>query len=210
MCFVLIYGGADYLTGLHDYRVRFHLSIELGIPFVPCMVVFYNSLHVWYSVTPFILRTRRELNAMAAVLISITVFGGLVFLLLPAEDAYPTPPDEALGVWKTMFRFADCANLRYNSCPSLHVAWAIVCVDLFASCAKVIGKTVIWAFGIGLMFSAVLIHQHHVVEVVAGFVLALSATRLLYPRLRDGQLLASRPHIERGAVGSDSDPPAGK
>ncbi|MBP87430.1 MAG: hypothetical protein CMJ64_12020 [Planctomycetaceae bacterium] len=61
--FVLIYAGADYLTGLHDFRVRLHLAVELGMPFVPAMVVFYNSMHLAYLIAPFILRTRPEIAA---------------------------------------------------------------------------------------------------------------------------------------------------
>ena len=33
--FALIYGGADWLTGLHGRRVRIHLDAELAIPLVP-------------------------------------------------------------------------------------------------------------------------------------------------------------------------------
>ena len=60
--FVLVYAGCDHLTGLHDYRVPLHFAFELAIPFVPAMVLLYNSLHLAYSITPFILRTRPEMN----------------------------------------------------------------------------------------------------------------------------------------------------
>ena len=109
--FVLIYGGADYLTGLHDFRVRLHLEGELGMPFVPAMVVFYNSMHLAYLIAPFILRTRPEMHAMAVTWVLITLCAGVVFLLLPSEDAFAAPPDSALGPWRGMFRLADQANL---------------------------------------------------------------------------------------------------
>jgi membrane-associated phospholipid phosphatase len=190
--FVLIYGGADYLTGLHGFRVPLHLSFELDLPFVPAMIVFYNSLHFVYLMTGFVLRTRQEIRAIVIVWFCVTLIGGFIFLLLPAEDAYPTPTDAELGPWRGMFRPADRANLHYNSCPSLHVAWAIVGVDIFARRAQVVGKTLLWIWGVCMMVSTVLLHQHHLVDVLGGFSLALLATRILYPRVRDGRVFPPR------------------
>ncbi|MBC8352578.1 MAG: phosphatase PAP2 family protein [Planctomycetes bacterium] len=188
--FVFIYVGADYLTGLHDFRVRLHWAVELGMPFVPAMVVFYNSMHVAYLIAPFILRTRPEMHAMAVTWVLITLCGGVVFLLLPSEDAFPAPPDSALGPWRGMFRLADQANLRFNSCPSLHVTWAIVCVDVYARWASPLSRLWLWSWGIGMVLSTLLLHQHHLADAVGGVALASLGSRLFYPRLLD--------HFRRG------------
>lgn len=181
--FVLIYGGADWLTGMHDFRVRLHLAAELSIPFVPAMVVFYNSMHFGYLIAPFILRYRPEMHAMALTWVIITLLAGIVFLLLPSEDAFPTPPDSALGVWRAMFRLADNANLRFNSCPSMHVAWGIVCVDVYSRYANRIEVWLLWFWGAGMIASTLLLHQHHIIDAVGGTGLALVGSRILYPRL---------------------------
>lgn len=186
--FLLIYGGADHVTGLHSFRVRLHFTFERSIPFVPAMVLFYNSFHAVYLATPFILRTRHEMSALVATWFLITLCGGIVFLLLPAENIFPTPTDAALGPWLGMFRLADRANLDYNMCPSLHVAWAVAGVDVFAGKTRWIGKVVLWSWAVCLTLSTLLVHQHYVADVVAGVVLAMCMTRLLYPRLRDGRL----------------------
>lgn len=183
--FVLVYGGADYLTGLHDFRFHLHLAIELGMPFVPAMVAFYNSMHIAYMIAPFILRTRSEMNAMAVTWVLITLCAGVVFLLIPAEDSFPTPPDADLGPWQGMFRLADQANLRFNSFPSMHVAWGIVCVDVYARSAGWLARLSLWSWGVGLVLSTLLLHQHHVADVVGGLTLALAGSRLWYPRLLD-------------------------
>jgi membrane-associated phospholipid phosphatase len=181
--FVLIYGGADYLTGLHNVRFRLHLPVELGIPFVPAMVVFYNSMHLTYMIAPFILRTRPEMNAIAMTWVLITLCAGIVFLLVPSEDAFPTPPDAALGRWRGMFRLADQANLRFNSFPSMHVAWGIVCVDVYARSAGWLGRSCLWCWGVGMVLSTVLLHQHHLADAAGGLALALVGSRLIYPRM---------------------------
>jgi membrane-associated phospholipid phosphatase len=183
LAFVLIYGGANYVTGLHDYRVRLHLEAERQMPLAPEMVLFYNSFHAIYLVAPFVLRTRQEMKAMAWVWVAITLGGGLAFLILPAQTIFPPPTDEALGPWRAMFRFADRANLDHNFCPSLHVAWAVAGVDIFARRAQAPGKVLLWIWAIGLCLSTMLTHQHYLVDVLAGLALAMVATRILYPRL---------------------------
>ncbi len=180
--FVLVYGGADYLTGLHSYRVRLHLDVELGMPFLPAMVVFYNSMHLAYLIAPFILRTRPEMHAMAVTWVAITLVAGCIFLVLPAEDAYPTPPDSALGPWRAMFRLADQANLRFNSFPSMHVAWGLVCVEVYARNTRRTGQWLLWAWGLGMVLSTLLLHQHHLADAAGGAALACWGSRWMYPR----------------------------
>ena len=183
--FVLVYGGADWLTGMHDFRIRLHMSFELGIPFVPSMILFYNSMHVAYAIAPFILRSRTEMHAMALTWVVITLVAGVVFLLLPSEDAFPTPTDAALGIWRGMFRLADHANLRFNSCPSMHVAWGIACVDAYARYANRFETLLLRLWGGGIFASTLLLHQHHIIDAIGGTLLGLVGSRMLYPRLLD-------------------------
>src|SRR5688572_7532483 len=86
--FVFVFVGADFLTRLHHFRIPLYLAWELDIPLVPAMVLVYNTLHVAYSIAPFILRTRPEMNAMAMAWVLITGVGGLVFVVLPFEVGY--------------------------------------------------------------------------------------------------------------------------
>jgi membrane-associated phospholipid phosphatase len=181
--FVFVYAGADYVAGLHSYRAPLYVQWELAIPLVPVMVLVYNSLHLAYSIAPFILRTRPEMNALAMVWVLITALGGIFFLTMPFEVGYPEPPAGALGPWRAMYQLADDANLTFNSFPSLHVAWSIVCVDVYAGKARRLGKLLLWLWGIGMMLSTLLTHFHHVSDVVGGFLLAMLGSRVLYPWL---------------------------
>ncbi|MSQ95128.1 MAG: hypothetical protein EXR98_11310 [Gemmataceae bacterium] len=175
--FVLVYGGCDYLIGLHDYRVPLYFAFELSIPFVPATVLLYHSLHLAYSITPYVLRTWPELKAMVLVWALITLAAAPVVLILPFEVGYPPPAASELGPWRVLYELADDANLRYNSCPSLHVAWSIVCIDVFAGKAGRVGKVLLW--GAGLMLSTVLLHQHHLADVAADFALTMIGSRIL-------------------------------
>lgn len=178
--FGLVFIGCDRLTAMHSFRVRVHFEAELKLPFVAEMVLFYMSIYLLFCGAPFILRTRRQLRALAATLATVTFCGGICFLLLPVELAFPPPRD--MGRWTQLVHFADWLNLEYNLLPSLHVALSVVCVAIFSGRASMIGRTVLWTWAVAISMSTLLTHQHHVLDVITGFILGLLATRLVYDR----------------------------
>lgn len=179
--FGLIYGGANLLTEQRAARVRIHLDAELAIPFVPALVVVYMSIYPLFWLAPFVLRQRRTLEALAATLAVVTFVGGLGFLLFPSESAFPTPQEA--GVWTGLHRFAKGLALRYNMVPSLHVALSVVCIAAYADRAGSVGRLLLWAWVGAVGVSTVLIHQHHLVDVVAGFALGVVGKWGVFDRL---------------------------
>jgi membrane-associated phospholipid phosphatase len=184
--FVLIYGGADRLTAQRDFRVAVHFNAELKLPFVPEMVVCYMSIYLLFLSAPFILRTRQQLRALAITLAVVTFVGGICFLLLPAELAFLPPPDA--GKWSTLVQFADWLNLEYNLLPSLHVALSVVCVAAFTGHANTLGRIILWCWAVAISVSTLLTHQHHLADVITGFILGMLATRYVYRRLAPYEL----------------------
>ena len=188
--FGLVYGGACYLASTHTYRVRVHFDAELDIPFVPGMVVFYMSILLLFLTTPFILRTRQELRALAVTMAAATLIAGVCFVLLPSDVAFRAPSRSSM--WGGLLRFADLINLHYNQLPSLHVALSIICLDVFSRRTGAIGKVLWWSWAAAICLSTVLIHEHHVLDVVTGIILALGATRTIYVRVVARLLRRSR------------------
>jgi len=180
--FLLVYGGADRLTAYRTFRVPVHFSAELRIPFVPWMTVFYMSLYGLFFLAPFVLRTRREFRAaVAAMAVAITI-AGIGFLLFPAELAFAPVREDQLGVWAGLYHVADDLNLTYNLLPSLHVAFAVICVTIFAPRAPRPIRTILWLWAFLIAASTVLTHQHHVLDAVTGWLLALLCVRLVARR----------------------------
>jgi membrane-associated phospholipid phosphatase len=179
--FEAVYAGADYLTSLHRYRVRVHLDAELLIPFVPESVLGYMSIYPLLAAPAFVLRTRRELRALALTLAAVIAVAGACFLLVPAEDAFP-PPGE-MGAWSAPVRLARRIALRHNYLPSLHVALSLVCVLVYARLAGPVGRALLWLWGGAIGLSTLLLHQHYLLDVAAAWVLALAGVRLVYDRL---------------------------
>lgn len=179
--FCLVYGGADWITAQRATRFPVHWDMERYTPFVPAMIVFYMSLYLLFAAAPFVLRTVQQLNALSATLACVIFVAGLCFLAFPAELAYTMHRD--WGMWARWYAVADQMNLRYNLVPSLHVTLSLVCVEVFASHAQPAGKRLLWLWGGAIALSTVLTHEHHLLDVATGFLLARAGVRLIYRRL---------------------------
>lgn len=172
LCFALVYGGAEWLTVHRVTRVKIAMEWEQQMPFVPAFSLIYISAYaVLFPLALWVLRTRREIDELAFQLVIIILLAGLGFLLLPANLAY-APPGE-LGLWRPLFIFADDLNLDHNLAPSLHVALSTVCLEHYALRVDSRGKWALRAWGGLIAASTLLLHQHHVLDVVAGYALAL-------------------------------------
>ena len=177
--FAFVFGGANWVNAQRAPRVRVHFDAELQIPLIPSFTLIYMSIYGLFLVAPFVLRTGREITNLAvAQTITITV-AGIGFLLIPAKLAFPVATDSELGIWRGMFRLADRLNLDYNLVPSLHVALSVVCVELFVPHANLGGKILLRTWAVLIAASTVFTHQHHVVDAVTGFLLALAVVKIM-------------------------------
>jgi membrane-associated phospholipid phosphatase len=177
--FGFVYIGSDWITGHRVLRVPIALPIELSIPLVPGAVAIYMSIYLLFAAGPFIVRERREFGALIRALALLTLVGGVGFLLVPSVAAYP-PPGE-LGVWTDLFNFADLLNLDYNMVPSLHVGLSVCCVSAFVRHASGPGRFGLWLWAAAIAVSTLLTHQHHVLDVVTGWLLARVCYRVTNP-----------------------------
>jgi hypothetical protein len=195
-----VYIGGDWLTARRTQRVRIHLDAELSIPFVPAFVLAYLSLDVVFVPAAFILRSRRELNALTLSMAVMTGVAGIGFLLFPAEAAFP---EDDPGAWSGLFAVARGMALRHNMVPSLHVAMGCVCLAAYATRCGPAGKCLLAAWGAAIAIGTLFTHQHHVIDVVTGLALAAAGKRFIYDRW-----LLRAPRIAPANPDADPVPPA--
>lgn len=164
-----MYGISDFLAHYRTAWLIPTLPIEASIPFVPEFSIVYISLYplMGFSILLFL---KKDFRILFQLLSSEVVIAGLIFLAFPSRISYP--PNLDSGGSSHLFRFADTLNLTYNAFPSLHVAFACTIAryyyrrlsPLFAA------TVVIWTTGIAC--STLLLHQHHLLDVFAGAILA--------------------------------------
>jgi membrane-associated phospholipid phosphatase len=185
--FLVVYGGASWVTGFYPGGIRVDLPFERHIPFVPGWAAVYVSMDVLLLLSLFIFRTWRDMLPFAVALCAQTVLGALCFLVLPVEVAWP--PRAVTGGWTEVFQFADTMNLERNYLPSLHVAFACTAALAYRERSGLFARTVFNAWALAIAASTLLIHEHHLVDVIAGALLAWGTWRFVAPRVRRTEFL---------------------
>jgi protein-tyrosine phosphatase len=168
--FLVIYCGANWITSRRTDVGTWYSEWELAIPFVPLMIVPYMSIDLFFVAAPFLCSGERELRTLSKRVSFAIVAAGICFLLLPLHTAFEKP--EVEGWLGAVFQGFLGLDKPYNLVPSLHITLRAILVDLYARHTRglVRGAVHVWFCLIG--FSTVLTHQHHIVDVLGGFVLA--------------------------------------
>jgi len=182
--FAAIYGGANWFTAQREFRVRVHFEFERDMPLVPELVIAYLSLNPLLWLAPFILRTRRELEAFSISLACATAIAGVGFLLFPAEAIFPPARSSDLGGWQAFFNLVEHLALQHNYLPSLHVAFATICALTYSQRASGPARLMLGLWWSAIVVSTLLIHQHYIMDVVTGLGLGWAMVRLVYRRLQ--------------------------
>jgi membrane-associated phospholipid phosphatase len=97
-----------------------------------------------------------------------------VFLALPARLGFERIVlDDVL--YNSLFAQLFAVDLPHNLVPSLHVVYsAIIALSLAEGISNPMTRLALWAWLALLCLSTLLVHQHHLLDVVTGLVVALA------------------------------------
>lgn len=171
LSFFIIYPACNWLSALQSQTYALYFPFELQLPFVPEFFWGYVSMYVLFLVPPFFLDAH-DLRLLGKRLVLATLFSGLIFLLLPTQLGFERvlPSDPA---YSYLFAGMFAVDLPHNMVPSLHVVYSALI--LLALSDKADSKAVraiclAWLLIIGA--STLLVHQHHLLDLVAGWAVA--------------------------------------
>lgn len=170
LLFLVVYSSTNWLTSLRTDVGTWYFEWERLIPFVPLMIVPYMSIDLFFVMAPFLCRDQAELRTFARRTAFAILAAGVFFLLLPLKLAWQRPQaDGWLGVVFTTFVSMD---QPHNLFPSLHITLRTLLADMYARHTRGVVRlaVLVWFSLIGI--STVLTKQHHVVDVIGGFILA--------------------------------------
>jgi membrane-associated phospholipid phosphatase len=180
LVFDVFYGGASLLARYVPWRVHVDFAFEARIPFVPAAAFIYLSVLPMIAMAPFVLRDLQSYSAMVWALILETLVGFVGFMLLPVE---PSALDQTLSAPESAaYTFANWLNLEGNYLPSLHVAFAVTAMLAYWNRARGFGKSVLFVWTCAIVGSTLLIHQHYVLDVLTGALLAWVCLRYVKVR----------------------------
>ncbi len=190
--FVFVYHGCNWLTSCRTDRVRLHIDWELNLPLVPAMVIVYLSQSPFLLLSAVSFEEPRQWRALVEAYIVATAAAGIGFLLLPSEVGYLTTMADVPEAWLTWFQFKRHLVGQHNLCPSLHVAFTWLLAAAVMSQHGLRSQILILTWAGAIIVSTLLVHEHHLVDVIAGAALGHGCFRYVYqPRLN-----ASRPRAQ--------------
>jgi len=175
------YIGGDWVASRSEQPLALYLQSELSIPFVPVMVWAYLSLYPLFLLPLFHLDFG-QLSRLSRQSVAVILIAALGFVVFPAKLGFlPLPPNDENGLLITLIHAVDTP---YNLVPSLHVAftWLILLACAKNASAGLKATYTLWLVLISA--STVLIHQHHLLDVATGALLAVIIRRLM-PLLPD-------------------------
>ena len=169
--FFLVYGWCNEFTARRGDVGTFYFAWERLIPFVPVMIVPYLSLDLFFSGSFFLCRDRAELGLLSRRLALAIGLSAAGFLLFPLRFAWSRPAVEGwLGV---LFAPLNALDRPFNLCPSLHISLRSLVWTVYGRHTRgpLHHLLHVWFYLISL--STLLIYQHHLIDVIGGWVVAM-------------------------------------
>lgn len=183
LLFVSVYGFTNWLALRHNYHFQLWHPIELQIPFIPAFILGYVSLNVLMWVPAFTLSVD-ELNALNRAMAWATVIAGLFFLMLPAPIGFIRTT--VVGPFAQLYEKLYHVDQIANTFPSLHITFSYLFVRILLESMKRF-HYFFWVWFFVITLSVLLTHQHHLIDIAGGMILAELCFRKIYKRTLYGK-----------------------
>ena len=185
LLFLAGYGGSNLIAAYIPWHISPALPFESAIPFLPAWSAVYLTVPLLLAAS---VRWAdwRETWALFAVLTAELAAACPFFILLPVQTAYP--PRLAEGFWQPWFALADHLSMAHNHLPSLHAAFA--CTAVLAAWRHSAARFALIApWAAAVVASTLLIHEHHLSDLVCGALLAAAVWHTVGPWTRRPDIL---------------------
>ena len=164
--FILVYGGNNWLSAQREQVFKFYWDWELGIPFLPGFIWIYISMFVLFLFPLFQLQGS-ELPRLGKQLLLGTFVSGMIFLLFPSGLGFQRIGDS--GALGGIFSFVYALDFPYNQLPSLHIVFSGLIIASMIEVATIALRIFYVLWLLALLASVVLVHQHHIADVITAF-----------------------------------------
>jgi len=202
--FFPVYFGSQYVM---PPRPGFPLFFdwETRIPLIPWMIWPYLSLFTLFAV-PALQMSAAEMHRLTLQSTIPLLAAGLCFLVFPCRLGFPAV--EIDGLHRPIFAALRAIDSPQNLVPSLHIAFSALIVLGAHEVAVRLLRLVYVAWLLVIVCAVVLVHQHHVIDVVTGLAVAAIA-RAVFPLQAENRFRrAIRASLRRGSPPRGSASPA--
>lgn len=177
-----IYFGANEVASTLKRHYGIYFEFEKDIPLIPWMIYIYASFHLLLLLNLFIIKDPKVIKAYTISLMSSTLIASVVFLIFPGELGF-SRTDNIVG-YETMYLFLHQIDHPFNLYPSLHITFSVI--TAFAMFDQTKSKwfsffLVTWI--VLICCSVILVHQHHLFDILTGLLLAYLVVKLIYRKM---------------------------
>jgi len=172
IAFFSVYPTCNWLTSQREITYPLYLELELTIPFIPGFFWAYMSMYILFMFPPFFLNVQ-QLKRLGKQLVFSTILSGILFLLVPTKLGFERiAPDNPF--YQNLFNQLFNVDHPHNLVPSLHVIFsAIIVFALLEGTKKNHTKILFILWLTVLCLSTLLVHQHHLLDVISGLLIAV-------------------------------------
>lgn len=177
--FLVMYLTANQLASQNQNRYEMYMDWELSIPLVPWMIVVYLSYVGVFLLLPFIMKSGYSIICLAYGFLAAILASTFVFVIFPGELGYDRP--EYIPGFDLLFQTLYEVDKPHNLYPSLHVTFSSLTAMGMAHQVRVEWfRRAIAGWAVLIAASVVLVHQHHVFDIVTGLMLAGVCFKFVY------------------------------
>ena len=188
-----VYPSVNWLASLRSQRYDFITPWDAMIPLVPEFIFVYFSFFPFLAL-PFWMVGQPDIDALGKRQVAGTLICGLIFVLFPANLAFDRViPD--IEPYRSIFSTMFLVDKPHNLLPSLHIVYTALSCTAICKTQWPRGRHwlcgLIASWSVAICASTMLVHQHHVLDVVT----ALMLTALLYVLIRPLKVSPQPPRI---------------
>lgn len=170
--FFPVYFGAGHLAAASGRSNGLYFDWESQIPLLACMIWPYLSLFPLFLL-PLLYMSPGSIARLSVQSTFALLAAGAAFLAFPARLGFVSAP--VAGVHAPLFALISRIDTPHNLAPSLHVTFGALLLLGCAQAAPRIAAAACYAWLAVMSASTLLVHQHHVIDVLSGLALALGA-----------------------------------
>ncbi|MBM71248.1 MAG: hypothetical protein CL847_00490 [Crocinitomicaceae bacterium] len=167
-----LYLVTNHLTDGFNDRAQMYFQWELEIPLIPGFILLYTSFYFLLLLGFWTCKTKVDLQNLSVQMVVCAIIAAFVFVASPAELGYTR--SEETGLFKPIYDLLFSLDKPTNLYPSLHIAFSYVATwFVLGQTRRVIFKLFFLIWFVGICCSVILVHQHHLFDVVTGLVLGV-------------------------------------
>ena len=178
----LLYIGSNTFAASATYHYHVYFEFEKSIPQIPWMIVTYISYYLILALSFALVKTPNKIKALCLAMTFSSIVAAVVFVIFPSELGFSRA--ENIEGYEAIFNWLHLVDKPHNLFPSLHITFTALASYVMISVTQsrlFHASIIVWA--VMIAFSVVLVHQHHLIDVLTGGILGWVAIRLVYIRI---------------------------